>query len=89
MSKGIDINELKALLEKQLHDVVAKVIKDNPLGDTPFAGYTIMQTVMDSGDLFKEEFKKSKSEIGLTNDEIDTLVNEVGKKVLKKYITNL
>ena len=86
MKEKMDIDYLKNLTEKHFHKVVTICLKDNPLGNTPFAGFSIMQAVIDSSDVFKAELIKNKSNLGMTEAEIDDMVKEVSKKVLKEYI---
>ena len=89
MNRTDEINAMKSILEKEFDKIAIESMKDNPLGDTPLAGYTMIQIIMDSAETYKEELKPIRSELGMTASELDEMINYVMKKVLKQYITNI
>jgi hypothetical protein len=81
---------MKDLLIKEMEvasdNFVKDAIKNNPMAGTPFEGMVIYTAISTLTKNFTENLKKDKALFGLTDQEIDTIVEEMMVKISNKYL---
>jgi hypothetical protein len=82
------IDILKHQMEGKFEQAVSNAINNNPFKDTPFEGMTIMSAISTTAQAFKNGLKQDHLEFGLSDDEIEELVDEISTKIYNKYLKN-
>lgn len=81
---------MKQFLKQQMEESFEKAVKDafknNPMKGTPLEGMMIYSAIGNTAGSFKDSLKADKGKLGLTENEIDELVDEVSTKLINKYL---
>ena len=80
---------MQELFKKQMEDAFEKVVeisfKDDSMRGTPLEGMGAYSAIGNATTHFKETFKDSRYNLGLTEKEINLIIDESSTKILKKY----
>ena len=79
-------NKIKEQIEQRLTKVVIEQHENNPLSDSPFEGLAIMEAITTYSSNYKKEFVANKDRLGLTEEEINKIIDEATSNVLNKFI---
>ncbi len=82
------IDILKHQMEGKFEQAVSNAFNNNPFKDTPFEGMAIMSAISTTAQAFKNGLKKDHLEFGLSDDEVEELVDEISTKIYNKYLKN-
>jgi hypothetical protein len=74
--------KIKAMIRERMIGLVKEAYKDNPMKDTPFEGIMIRNTIATANKNYKEGFILQKDKLGLTEKEINEIVDEVTSQIL-------
>jgi len=89
-SHNKNVTKMKQYLKQQMEEAFEKTVRDtfnnNPMKGTPFEGMIIYSAIGTTAGSFKDSLKADKVKIGLTEKEIDELVDEVSTKIINKYL---
>jgi uncharacterized phage protein gp47/JayE len=77
---------LKQQMEESFEKAVKYAFKNNPFKGTPLEGSIIYSAIGNTAGSFKDSLKADKGKLGLTENEIDELVDEVSTKIINKYL---
>lgn len=81
---------MKQYLKQQMEATFEKAVKDafsnNPMKGTPLEGMMIYSAIGTTAGSFKETLKADSSKIGLSDAEIEEMVDEVSTKIINKYL---
>ena len=77
---------LKQQMEEQYEVAVAKAFENNPFEGTPFEGMTILSAISTTATAFKNGLNRDKVTLGLSETEIEEIVDEVTTKIHNKYL---
>ena len=77
---------IKQEMEIRFEEAVKDALKNNPMKGLPFEGMMIYAAIGTTAGSFKDSLKADKAEYGLTENEIDELVEDVSTKIIKKYL---
>ena len=69
--------QIKEQMEATFELEVQKAFENNPMKGTPFEGMTVYSAIGTTAGVFKETFIEAKDTFGLTEKEVDELVDEV------------
>lgn len=80
---------MKESFKKQIEEGFEKVVevsfRNDSMKGTPFAGMAVYSAIGNAATHFKEEFKDSRYNLGLSENEIDSIIDEVSTKIFNKY----
>lgn len=82
----IMIDQLKKEMEEASDNFVKEAMQNNPMAGTPFEGMAIYSAIGTLTKTFTNNLKRDKLLFGLTDQEIDTLIEEVMVKITNKYL---
>ena len=81
---------MKPLIKQQIEETFERIIKetfeDNPMKGTPFEGMMILKAITTTGDSSKKELIINATVLGMTEIEINTMVDEISNKMRGKYL---
>ena len=81
---------MKQYLKQQMEATFEKEVKDafnnNPMKGTPLEGMMIYSAIGTTAGSFKETLKADSDKIGMSEKEIEELVDEVSTKIINKYL---
>jgi hypothetical protein len=80
------MEKLKLETEKGFETIIQKSMRDNP--DPMFGAMLAYHAVLDTGRAFKRDFIALTKTSQLTETQIDSVIDEVQDKILKKYFDN-
>ena len=80
------IEKLKLETEKGFETIIQKSMRDNP--DPMFGAMQSYHAVLDAGRTFKRDFQALAKTSQLTETQINSVIDEVQHKILKKYFDN-
>ncbi|RRD58376.1 hypothetical protein [Tannerella forsythia] len=73
-------------MEETFEKAVRDAFKNNPMKGTPLEGMMIYSAIGTTTGSFKDSLKADRIKIGLMENEIDELVDEVSTKIINKYL---
>lgn len=80
---------MKQYLKQQMEATFEKAVKDafnnNPMKGTPLEGVMIYSAIGTTAGSFKETLKVDRDKIGISDKEIEEMVDEVSTKIINKY----
>ncbi len=81
---------MKQHLKQQMEATFEKAVKDafnnNPMKGTPLEGMMIYSAIGTTAGSFKETLKADRDKIGMSEKEIEEMVDEVSTKIINKYL---
>jgi hypothetical protein len=81
---------MKQYLKQQMEATFEKAVKDafnnNPMKGTPLEGMMIYSAIGTTAGSFKETLKADRDKIGMSDKEIEEMVDEVSTKIINKYL---
>jgi hypothetical protein len=78
---------LKKQLEASFEIIVKEANTNNPMKGSPLEGMMIYSAIGTAAGQYKSaDFKKDFSSFGISDNEIDNLVDEVSTKIINKYL---
>lgn len=77
---------LKSMIRERMIGIVKETYENSPMKDTPFEGLTIQNAIASTNKNYKESFVKQKHKLGMTEYEINNIVDEVTKELLDRFL---
>ncbi len=81
---------MKEIIKQQIEETFERIIKEtfesNPMKGTPFEGIMILEAITTTTVSSKEGLIKNAAVLGMTEIEINSMVDEISKKMRGKYL---
>ena len=77
---------LKSMIRERMIGVVKETSENSPMKDTPFEGLIIQNAIGTASEKYKESFLKERKKLGMTEQEIKGIVDEVTRELLDRFL---
>ena len=77
---------LKSMIRERMIGIVKETYENNPMKDTPLEGLIIQNAIGTASEKYKEHFLKERHKLGMTEQEIKSVVDEVTKELLDRFL---
>lgn len=77
---------LKQMIRERMIGIVKETYENSPMKDTPFEGLIIQNAIASASKNYKESFLKEKHKLGMSENDIIEVVDEVTKELLDKFL---
>ena len=77
---------LKEMIREKMIAIIKETYENNPMKDTPFEGLTIHNAIGITSKSYKKSFIQQKHKLGLTEQEINNLVDEVASELIDRFL---
>ncbi|SDH53339.1 hypothetical protein [Winogradskyella thalassocola] len=77
---------LKSLIRERMIKVIKETSEKSPMKDTPLEGLIIQNAIGTASEKYKVHFLKERHKLGMTEQEIKSVVDEVTKEMLERFL---
>jgi len=77
---------LKEMMRKNMESLAMEAYNDNSMQGSPFEGFIIKHAIGTACKNYKEQFILEKNKLGLSEQEINDMVDDVATEILDKFL---
>jgi|GEM_PF-4765282 len=77
---------LKSMIRERMIGIVKETYENSPMKDTPLEGLIIQNAIGTANEKYKESFLKERHKLGMSENEITSIVDEVTKELLEQFL---